>query len=400
MDREVPKNKKDHLVPACIIGNFSKYRDLQNGGRNNKVVVKIKGKDKTFETRAENTLYAKGEYDSVIDDLYGRRVTDGLWDEYESDLPVLVDAFESNSILPWEMYINTLVPYVASLFVRDQGYTQWVNSRMNNLMGVIATPETIQFNRQVFYSDTKLDILVYSIDILFDEEGRFILPDRGISFFDASYDYWRSDRFVAYSDKSLNGSKVWLTKSNGCLTPPSYLIPLSSKVIVKLTPREFLYASPKGDNIPVRYINTTNQIIKVEVSNFGTESFVYKKAVDYLNEGLAQGARRTMIAAKGETLNSLDFYDIPDEDFIGNILGMTALIRENRGDSAKEILNFYKNFKENAGYSMVAKNGECLLRVLNVRSRIKPTASTLNSHGIDNLYPFSMYRSFISNMIV
>ena len=64
MDREVPKNKKDHLVPACIIGNFSKYRDLQNSGRNNKVVVKIKGKDKTFETRAENTLYAKGALQS------------------------------------------------------------------------------------------------------------------------------------------------------------------------------------------------------------------------------------------------------------------------------------------------------------------------------------------------
>lgn len=161
-----------------------------------------------------------------------------------------------------------------------------------------------------------------------------------------------------------------------------------------------MYASPKGDNIPVRYINITDQIIKVEISNFGAESFVYKKAVDYLNEGLAQGARRTMIAAEGETLNTLDFYDISDEDFIGNILGMTALVREKRGDSATEILNFYKNFKENVGYSMVAKNGECLLRVLNVRSHIKPTASTLNSHGMDNLYPFSMYRSFISNMRV
>lgn len=191
---------------------------------------------------------------------------------------------------------------------------------------------------------------------------------------------------------------MWLTKSNGCLTPPSYLIPLSSKVVVKLTPREFLYASPKGDNIPVRYINITDQIIKVEINNVGAESFVYKKAVDYLNEGLAQGARRTMIAAEGETLNTLDFYDIPDEYFIGDILGMTALIREKRGDSATEILNFYKNFKENVGYSMVAKHGECLLRVLNVRSYIKPTVTNLNSYGVDNLYLISMYRSFVSNM--
>ena len=71
-----------------------------------------------------------------------------------------------------------------------------------------------------------------------------------------------------------------------------------------------------------------------------------------------------MIAAEGETLSALGFYDIPDEYFIGNILGMTALIREKRGDSATEILNFYKNFKENVGHSMVAKTGnacfECL----------------------------------------
>ena len=159
-----------------------------------------------------------------------------------------------------------------------------------------------------------------------------------------------------------------------------------------------MYASPKGDNIPVRYINITDQIIKVEINNVGAESFVYKKAVDYLNEGLAQGARRTMIAAEGETLNTLDFYDIPDEYFIGDILGMTALIREKRGDSATEILNFYKNFKENVGYSMVAKHGECLLRVLNVRSYIKPTVTNLNSYGVDNLYLISMYRSFVSNM--
>lgn len=392
MKREVSKKQKDHLIPACIIGNFSNYRNSPGGGRNNKVTVKIKGKDKNFEMKAENILYAKGAYDSVIDDLFGKRVTDGLWDEYESELPKLVDTFESKSHLSQEMYINTLVPYVASLFVRDTGYEQWINSQMNGPIGAEATPETVQFNRGVFYSDTKSDVLVYSLDILMDENGGFILPDRGVSFLDASLDYWREDKKVVHEDKSLNGSRVWLTHENGCLTPPSYLIPLSSKVVVKLTPREFLYGSPTGINIPVRYIDVTNKILDIHIDHVN----INKNAVEYINEGLAQGARRAMIGSDGKMLDRINFFDISDKYFIENILGMTALIREKIKYAASDILKFYKNPKKYD--KKIVKDDKFLLRILNVGPYIKPSDITLKSYDAKNLYSLIKYQNFTYDM--
>ena len=180
MNDKVPKNKKDHLIPACIIGSFSKESGQGDRRRNNIVSVKRRGKAEIYETKAGSVLYSNGEYDSLLDDLSGRRVTDGLWDEYESELPKLIKNFESRMKLSWDMYIETLVPYVASLFIRDQGYRKWVNSQANNLLGAEATDETTQFNRGKFYAENKIDILAYSIDVLVDEMKRFILPDRGI----------------------------------------------------------------------------------------------------------------------------------------------------------------------------------------------------------------------------
>lgn len=392
MNDKVPKNKKDHLIPASIIGNFSSEVKSDSRGRNNKVVVKMKEKDGNFKTKAENILYSKGEYDSVIDDLFERRVTDDLWNEYESNLPDLVNTLESRDFLPWEMYINTLIPYVASLFVRDQGYKQWVSSQMNIPSGEDAPDETVQYNRALFYAEYKDELLAYSVDVLLDEKGRFILPDRGISFFDASFDYWRADHMCGYTDGNPNGSRVCLANESECLTPPSFLIPVSPRVVIKLTPREFLYASPAEGNIPVRYINVTNEVITLNEESDDSE-----KAVDYINEGLAQGSRSIMIGADEDILNNIEFGEISDAYFIENILGMTALVRETSIEAEQHILDFYQNVDGNNGIS-VPPSGVCMFRVLDIQEYIKPSQDMFETYKEKGLHILNRQQSFVSDL--
>jgi hypothetical protein len=394
MNDKVPKNKKDHLIPASIIGNFSSEVKPDSRGRNNKVVVKMKEKDGNFKTKAENILYSKGEYDSVIDDLFERRVTDDLWNEYESNLPDLVNTLESRDFLPWEMYINTLIPYAASLFVRDQGYKQWVSSQMNIPSGEDAPDETVQYNRALFYAEYKDELLAYSVDVLLDEKGRFILPDRGISFFDASFDLWRADHIYGYTDGNPNGFRVCLTNESECLTPPSFLIPVSPRAVIKLTPREFLYASPAGDNVPVRYIDATNEVVDITPN---PESSVSVKAVDYINKGLAQSARRIMIGADEDILNDIEFNEISDEYFIENILGMTALVRETSIEASQHIHDFYQNVDGNNGISLPPE-GACMLRVLGIQKYMKPSLDTLETHKESGLRVLNRQQGFVSDL--
>ena len=389
MDNKVPKNKKDHLIPASIIGNFSSEVNSGSRGRNKKVVVKVKEKDGNFKTKAENILYSKGEYDSAIDNLFGRRVTDNLWNEYESELPNLVNTLESRDFLPWEMYINTLIPYAASLFVRDQGYKQWVKSQMNIPSKEGAPDEIVQYNRALFYSEYKDELLAYSIDLLLDEKGRFILPDRGISFFEASLDCWRADHMYGYRDGNPNGFRVCLTNDSKCLTPHSFLIPISPRVVIKLTPREFLYASPVGENVPVRYIDVTNEIITLNDESDGL------KAVDYINEGLAQGTRHIMIGSDEDILKNIKFDEISDEYFIENILGMTSLVRETSIEAKQYILDFYQNVDGNNGLSL-SSDGVCILRVLGIRKYIKPSQDMIEKYKKNGLRILSRQQGFKS----
>lgn len=367
MNDKVPKNKKDHLIPACIIGSFSKESGQGDRRRNNIVSVKRRGKAEIYETKAGSVLYSNGEYDSLLDDLSGRRVTDGLWDEYESELPKLIKNFESRMKLSWDMYIETLVPYVASLFIRDQGYRKWVNSQANNLLGEEATDETTQFNRGKFYAENKIDILAYSIDVLVDEMKRFILPDRGISFIFPSSDEWRSDSIISDCGVS-NGSMIYLAEED-YLSPLSFLVPISSKIVIKLTPRENIYGSLEGDTVPIRYIDLTQQIVDTE---FGKE-----QAVKYINTALAQGARDVMIGADKDNLTNIEFFDISDDYFVENILAMGALIRESSKEAAGNICKFYRNVEGFTGEIIYHKHAGPVLRAFLIRKYIKPSDDEL-----------------------
>lgn len=367
MNSKISKNKKDHLIPACIIGSFSKESGQGDRRRNNIVFVKRRGKAEIYETKAGSVLYSNGEYDSLLDDLSGRRVTDGLWDEYESELPKLIENFESRLKLSWDMYIETLVPYVASLFIRDQGYRKWVNSQTNDLLGADATDETTQFNRGKFYAENKLDVLAYSIDVLVDEMRRFILPDRGISFIFPSSDEWRSDSIIS-KDKFSNGSIIYVVEED-CLSPLSFLVPVSSKIVIKLTPREIIYGSPEGDTIPIRYIDLTQQILDTKSGKV--------QAVKYINTALAQGARDVMIGADKDNLTDIEFFDFSDDYFIENILAMGALIRESSMEAAANIRKFYRNIEGCKGSPICYKNAGIVLRTFLIRKYIKPSDDEL-----------------------
>lgn len=367
MNSKISKNKKDHLIPACIIGSFSEESEQGDRRRNNIVFVKRRGKAEIYETKAGSVLYSNGEYDSLLDDLSGRRVTDGLWDEYESELPKLIENFESRLKLSWDMYIETLVPYVASLFIRDQGYRKWVNSQTNDLLGADATDETTQFNRGKFYAENKLDVLAYSIDVLVDEMRRFILPDRGISFIFPSSDEWRSDSIIS-KDKFSNGSIIYVVEED-CLSPLSFLVPVSSKIVIKLTPREIIYGSPEGNTIPIRYIDLTQQILDTKSGKV--------QAVKYINTALAQGARDVMIGADKDNLTDIEFFDFSDDYFIENILAMGALIRESSMEAAANIRKFYRNIEGFKGSPICYKNTGIVLRAFLIRKYIKPSDDEL-----------------------
>ncbi|MGL4340454.1 MAG: hypothetical protein ACRCSP_08560, partial [Rhodoglobus sp.] len=113
---------KDHFVPAALLGRFSV--DETGPARRRRLAVVRRGVPQAHQATAEAIGFANKLYDVDFDtslSKHGPRFVDALWDDYEPRLPRALDLL-SEDRCDLDHWINVLVPFVASLLVRDRFY--------------------------------------------------------------------------------------------------------------------------------------------------------------------------------------------------------------------------------------------------------------------------------------
>ena len=328
-------NKKDHIIPASVIGMFSLEEHASS--RERKVwYLRKQGMKEPKYMKAENIGYIKGEYDSDLD-LIEPRFVDKNWDKFEPDIPAMVSTFESQLPLRVDMWRKVLIPYAASTFVRNKIFRDYYNKQFSEINeDKYFINNSTQYTRYKFYNEYKSIMYLYSLDILIDEKSRFILPDSGVAYLRASEDVYR--KYLEFPDSGI----YFEDKDGSDICPPAYLLPLSSKIMVKLTPRP-IFPLPSKDIIPVRYINCTyDSDIRSTDSNYSTD------AVDWLNSIISRSSTEYIVSQNKEALNKFCSENINTKDFlIGEAFSFSALsksITHQEHDSLiKLILNAYRN---------------------------------------------------------
>ncbi|MGO4535158.1 hypothetical protein [Leifsonia sp. 2MCAF36] len=120
---------KDHFIPAAVLGEFS--ADSSGRLRQRRVAVQRREGD-AFMTRAENVGY--------VPNLYGAsgsvdRWVDETWTDIEQNLPAAIRQLELGGPLPANVWLRTLVPYVATLFVRGHEWEDRYMKRFQDAWG-------------------------------------------------------------------------------------------------------------------------------------------------------------------------------------------------------------------------------------------------------------------------
>jgi len=117
--------RRDHLVPASLIGGFS----LETGRRLRERIVWVRRRnvEPPFRLRAEKVAWRQGFYPESA----------ALWAGQEPRLPETVDfvARHRGSELLADPFLLTLVPFIASLFVRGPDFDRRMDARLTRILG-------------------------------------------------------------------------------------------------------------------------------------------------------------------------------------------------------------------------------------------------------------------------
>ena len=303
-------NLKDHTVPAFIIGSFS---DSQEGPPRKRKVYYLRreGMTSPHYKRAETIGYVKGEYDSS----FGRAVDD-LWDEYEGNLPELSEIFIQKKPLSINLWEKVLIPYVADLWVRSPGFRQNYENRLRALLSSSQEDEE-KFKQStkdaVAMRRTKIRLECRKVFFLYTSISNFILPDLGMAYLRASEDMFRKDYTWEnatdwYGEYYKNGKRCEIN-------PPSYLVPLSNNIAVKMTPRQIIPTAiykdtPSGRQgyIPIRYIDCDS----CPKGKGGVS------VIEEINKLLMGSALEWVVASNEDSLQKNQEVILEDKDFIHN----------------------------------------------------------------------------------
>jgi tetratricopeptide (TPR) repeat protein len=113
---------RDHYLPASVIGRFA--TDNAGPARERLVFVLRRGQKTAYQMRAKNIGYAKDLY-SVSPELAldGTSTSvDPKLHGYEPALPQALDLLDRSAEIDITTWLRTLVPYVASVFVRGNDF--------------------------------------------------------------------------------------------------------------------------------------------------------------------------------------------------------------------------------------------------------------------------------------
>lgn len=196
-------NKRDHTIPACVIGRFTKEKS-EKGWRWQRVWARFINQEKYAHLDSENKGYAEVEADEIgwyrgIYDPKSETVLYELSDhekiphldyefkDIEGSIYKFVSVFEKKGDLHKGQYEKQLVPYVSSLFIRPKFMGDMIERALHSLypashsVNLDEIQESANVSRKNWYRHY-LDsyIYKYSIRVLTDSKKRFILPDIGI----------------------------------------------------------------------------------------------------------------------------------------------------------------------------------------------------------------------------
>lgn len=114
---------KDHYIPAAFIGRFS--ADKEGPLRQRKVAV-LRQTGEAHLQQAQSIGFANNFY--TIPDTPDRSI-DPLWGKIEQPLPQALNELEKEEWVSTSMWLRTLVPFVASVFVRGREFNERYRNR-------------------------------------------------------------------------------------------------------------------------------------------------------------------------------------------------------------------------------------------------------------------------------
>lgn len=293
--------RKDHIVPASIIGRFrylpeGECKEGKINWRRQEVLKRDICESKTECVTAEDIGYSVGEQDAnftskefdeiskyykdqkIMDNGYykGYKIDPidldkNIFHKTEGSIGDIINLFEMHEELD-EGRFGVLVSYIAQMFVRSPFAREFIRGSLPT--GILEMVEdltqedkeniirnSIQCNRERLYKMYESSYLErYKFRILVDDKRRFVLSDLGIS-------PW----FMPISGEELpEGGNVNVVYSIYINNPKAeygvgYCIPLSSKVVVALIPK-----SPEERELGVRnikYVNISGSCEKIHMMN-------------------------------------------------------------------------------------------------------------------------------------
>lgn len=316
-------NKWDHTIPASLIGQFSS--NTLPKSRKSKVCYFSNSNDPKgrkglyLDIAAENIGANYGEYDINVDILerilkfdttknilncfgisehidykkYCVRWLDNQWDVFEPELKYFIDKIRDFvSYIDRETYNRSFIPFVASVFARSIDYREYVEGKIvpfidridSYIKKVCSEAEfsytqeekevliqfLVQVSRYREWQDYQKYMKLYEIQVLHAQNNEeFILNDLCVAPSPASCDKNKKIELICDS----NGNDY---------TPPSFLIPLTNKAVLKMTPS---WELSLGSKVPVYHID------------------VDQDTVNSVNILLAQSAQHYIVASNENILN-------------------------------------------------------------------------------------------------
>lgn len=313
--------RKDHIVPASIIGRFGylpegEYQENKINWRRQEVLKRDVCEGKTERVLAEDIGYSVGEQDAnftskefdeiskyykdqkIMDNGYykGYKIDPidldkNIFHKTERSIGDIINLLEMHKELD-EGRFGILVSYIAQMFVRSPFAREFIKGFLHaDILEMVEgltqkdkeniIRNSIQVNRERLYEMYESKYLErYKFRILVDNKRRFVLSDLGIS-------PW----FMPMSiEDPPGGGDINFVYSLYITNPKAeygvgYCIPLSSKVIVALIPKNFEEWETGARD--VEYINVSESYEKIYMMNVNAihtaQNFYVAPSEDLIN---------------------------------------------------------------------------------------------------------------------
>ncbi|MDQ0242005.1 DUF4238 domain-containing protein [Arthrobacter bambusae] len=133
--------ERDHFIPATYMAGLSHVSE--GARRDRKLWAMRRDGREPYPTRAAAIGYIKGFYSLRSDDP-NSRIVDDIWKRYEESLHFAIDELaDASKPLSANTWLRTLVPFVASLFVRGRDFADRYKHRVNPALHQFLNKEQI-----------------------------------------------------------------------------------------------------------------------------------------------------------------------------------------------------------------------------------------------------------------